>query len=137
MDWTFFRDGPIVLFHDQEILNKDIHWLKEHHYLTKSFDCSAWETMNDFHKDVYQQLNFPEYYGKGMDAFNDCMWDVPVPDIGGMTILLNHFDQFQNESRINLEILAIHIFHNITYGKRLLVLIQIEDHIFNFFPCFQ
>lgn len=39
------------------------------------------------------ELGFPDYYGKNLDAFNDCLSDI-VPSGEGCVLVLKKFDKF-------------------------------------------
>lgn len=43
---------------------------------TIRIDCAELETANDFHNALAQALEFPDYYGKNLDALYDCLTEV-------------------------------------------------------------
>jgi hypothetical protein len=45
-------------------------------------DVEAIATLDDFHSHFARALGFPEFYGRNMNAWIDCMTDVDDPDAG-------------------------------------------------------
>ena len=45
-------------------------------------DGSRIEDWNSFHDIFSKTLGFPEFYGRNMDAWNDCMTSLDAPDDG-------------------------------------------------------
>ncbi len=39
-------------------------------------------------------LQFPDYYGKNLNALNDCLSDLEIPDRGGVVLVFFAFDSF-------------------------------------------
>ncbi len=56
-------DGSVSLYHNADILKKDIQWLKNAGYQVYELDFSVVKTREGFHKIIKRMLNFPEYYG--------------------------------------------------------------------------
>ena len=53
-----------------------------------------WETFHDLFAEV---LGFPDYYGRNMNAWIDCMTDLDDTPTGGIVILeLEHVDDFSH-----------------------------------------
>lgn len=46
---------------------------------TVTLDLSSVQTMDDFHDLVISVFGFPEYYGRNLDAFWDCINDCAKP----------------------------------------------------------
>jgi hypothetical protein len=46
------------------------------------------------HESLLVELSFPAYYGKNLDALNDCISDLDVPDDGGVAIVLTSYDVY-------------------------------------------
>lgn len=40
-----------------------------------TIDCSKIDTADKFHEALAQALDFPDYYGKNLDALYDCLTD--------------------------------------------------------------
>ena len=131
LDWRILQNGPIALYFNPKILDDDITWFENQQYVICSFDCSTWKTVDDFHRDVADILKFPEYYGKNLDAFNDCLGDIHLLDNGGCILKFLHFDYFLTrfpEVAWNiLDIVADNSRRFLFQGKRLIGLVQSDD----------
>jgi len=85
------------------------------------------------------QLSFPDYFGNNIHALDECMCDdLVVPDLGGLVLVLHHFDQFlkatrnpENEEQSTagavLGIFANAVRYHMLFGRRLLILVQSDD----------
>ena len=51
-------------------------------------DVGAAKTAQELHGLLFEAFQFPEYYGRNWDAFDECIRDVPVPSV----IQITHFD---------------------------------------------
>ncbi|MEW2373901.1 barstar family protein [Streptomyces sp. NPDC006656] len=63
--------------------------------------AGEWASEQDMHKDVAAALQFPDYYGHNLDAFNDCLGDVacygPYDDVAegtGLVLSITDYDRF-------------------------------------------
>ena len=130
-DYGLLMNSPVTLYHRSEILNKTIIQLRDAGYGIDEFDCSAWKSESDFHREIALGLEFPDYYGQNLDAFNDCMRDFEVSDLGGRTIILRKFDSFASyepkAAQIILDILARSSWGFLLMGRRLITLVQSDD----------
>jgi len=72
----------VTLFWSPQVLDEITAWLTEHGYQVTRIDASTWSTDRDLHRDVAAALGFPDYYGRTLDALNDCMRDVVSQDYG-------------------------------------------------------
>jgi len=138
LDWRLLQNGAVTLYHQLSVLAADIGWLTEIGYLIHDFDCTGWACQNDFHDAVTGELRFPDYYGRNIAAFNDCLSDLEIPDEGGAVLVFRRFDCFfgqepefakwvlddiqQNSRRFSL------------WGRRLLALVQSDDPTLNVGP---
>jgi Barstar (barnase inhibitor) len=139
LDRTILRDGSIALYWRCEFFDEDTHWLRQQSYRVFSFDCERWASSEEVHADFQTTLSLPAYYGKNLDALNDCMDDLAVPDVGGIAIALSRFDAYAKgqgaapiasgrlESEIALDILARASRFFLLTGRRMLTLVQTDD----------
>jgi hypothetical protein len=140
LDWQILRDGSISAYRNSICLGEDVEWLRRNDYEVYPFDCSTWTSESAMHDDLAQRLSFPAYYGSNFDAFNDCIKnDLPVPDAGGITLILNRFDLFvagagatqwpssKTGAQILLDILAGASRYYLLTGRRFMTLIQSDD----------
>ena len=109
-----------------------------------SLDASGWATAADFHRDVAEALEFPEYYGRNLAAFNDCLKDVVAYSygsrryVGGTALVLLRFDAFTDRqpdtAQAVLDIFAGQARTAALAGHRMLCLVQSDDPNLEFSP---
>ncbi|MFY9224479.1 MAG: barstar family protein [Blastocatellia bacterium] len=121
--------GTIILYHNVLIMGQDVADLKDLNYKIVEFDCRNWTTKNKMHKQVKELLEFPDYYGKNLDALVDCLrHDVIINEKGGLCILLKNFeifkDKFSEYSQSFLNVLAYISHYHQLFGKILLTLVH-------------
>lgn len=131
LDLKLLQNSPVALYFRPEVLSEDMTWLRREGYQVDEFDCTKWHAESDFHPDVAARLDFPDYYGGNLDAFNDCIGDIEIPSAGGRAIVFRRFDLFaQKEPRVAqiiLDIMASASWHSLLFGRRLLTLAQSDD----------
>jgi len=137
LDWQILQKGAICLYIDHSILEEDSQWFLEYHYVLYRFDCQEWKTEQDFHHTMSQVLNFPDYYGHNLDAFNDCMLNLEIPQ-GGCVLVFFHFDVFAQRfpqfSHSVLEIIEGSSRNFLLTGQKLIALLQSDDPTLSFQP---
>ena len=89
--------------------------------------------------DLAERFHFPDYFGRNLDALNDCMGDVVWDDDAtGLVIVLTAFDAFATVDRrtaqIMLDIFAGQARHAILNGNRIICLVQSNDPQLTFEP---
>jgi RNAse (barnase) inhibitor barstar len=131
LDWRLLHNSPIALYYRAEILAEDLAWLRTQGYAVDEFDSSKWDSAAGFHSDVELRLGFPDYYGQNLDAFNDCMRDIEIPNSGGRAIVFHRFDTFAKRepsvAQAVLDIMAKSAWRSLLVGRRLLTLVQSDD----------
>jgi len=135
---AFLQNSPVALYYRAAVLDEDLARLRGEGYTMDEFDCSKWHAEADFHAEVAVRLAFPDYYGRNLDAFNDCLGEIEVADSGGRAIVLRRYDSFaQREPQVAqhiLDILASASWHCLLFGRRLLTLAQSDDPRIKFEP---
>lgn len=130
LDEEILRDGAVAMYHDSNILEKDIENLESFNYKIIDTNVSDW-TPQTLHSNLKDILNFPEYYGKNLDAFSDCLNDMYDKRYTGLVITFRHFDnlieQDKSESQSLLDIIARISRQWMISGQRLICLIQSDD----------
>jgi len=131
LDWRLLQNSPVGLYYRPEILDEDLGQLRSEGYRIDEFDCFKWRAELDFHADMAAGLAFPDYYGRNLNAFNDCIGEIEIPDLGGRVIVFRKFDSFVRceprvASRI-LDILASASWRCLLFGRRLLTLAQSDN----------
>ena len=105
--------------------------LRNHGYIIYVLDATSWLSENDFHRDVTDVLAFPDYYGKNLDAFNDCLSDVEIPESGGCAIQFLGFDKLVAVlpvlAHAMLDVIETNSRRFLLTGQRLIALIQSDD----------
>jgi len=138
LDWELLRDGAINLYFRPEFLSEDVEWLRAHNYRLDSFDCSAWLSEKDMHEALASGLEFPSYYGRNLDALNDCISDLEIPEESGRVLVFHRYDLFASKfpkaAWIILDIIETNSRHQLLFGKRLLTLVQSDDPRISFEP---
>lgn len=118
-------------------------WLTEHGYQLVRL-AAGWDTQADFHHDIKVALDFPDYYGANLDAFNDCMRDVATYDYGasrdatGTVLVFTGYDAFARRephaAQAILDIIAGTARFAMLFGHRMLCLVQSNDPNIGFDP---
>ncbi|GGO32082.1 barstar family protein [Micromonospora parathelypteridis] len=103
-----------------------------------------WRTEHDLHRDIAAALSFPDYYGRNLDALNDCMRDVVSQDYGwapsttGLALVFTDYDAFaahcSRAAQVVLDIMADHSRSAALFGRRLMCLVQSNDPHIRFAP---
>jgi hypothetical protein len=85
----------------------------------------------DFHDAASSTLGFPSYYGRNLDAFNDCLCGIAVPEEGGTALAFRSFDVLYRLSPRSawhiLDIVARWSRFFLLTGRRMMALVQSDD----------
>jgi len=131
LDWRLLLNSPIALYRSSSILDQDLTWLREHAYRVDDISCAQTTDAAAFHTLIAQELDFPDYYGRNLDAFNDCLSDLDISVDGGRVVVLRSFDTFvRHEAAMAqgvLDVLATNARRFLLTGRRLLVLVQSDN----------
>src|SRR5688572_23233889 len=87
LDFRLMQDGSVNLYFRAHVLAEDVEWLRARGYVIHEFDCLGWHSMDEVHAAFASILNFPHWYGRNLDALNDSLSDVPVPDESGTVLV--------------------------------------------------
>lgn len=131
LDWRLLQNGFVTRYSRQDVLAGDVDWLRAHDYDVKDFDAAAWTDASAMMLAFGSAFAFPDFYGRSLDALNDCMADVEVRDDGGLAIVMTAFDAFakreRDAARALLEILADNARRFMLFGRRVVVLFESDD----------
>ena len=139
LDWEILRDGGINLYWRCQYLEEDAGWFRQKNYQVISCRCDKWTSNDAMHTDFQSALSLPDYYGRTLDALNDVLDDIAVPDEGGMVVVFNRFDVYAKgagaaatprgptEASVVLHIFARASRYFLLTGRRLLMLVQSDD----------
>src|SRR5262245_51918812 len=131
LDFRLLRDHPVTLYFRRTVLEEDSRWFEAQGYRLHRFDAAKWSTLEKFHDDMTSGLQFPAYYGRNLDAFNDCLSEIDIPNVGGTALVLVAFDtfaaRFPKQAWTILDIIATHSRRALLFGRRLLALVQSDN----------
>src|SRR5437899_622956 len=94
LDWQLLQNSSVSLYYSPAILAADLAWLTDNGYVVRSLDAVDWQSSQEFLVALGKLLTFPDYFGRNLDAFNDCLSDIDVPEEGGMALVLHEFQRF-------------------------------------------
>ncbi len=103
-DFALVRDGGLALFRHETSLAKAEGNLLDIGYAVVHLDASDWDDELTLHQDLAFGLRFPSYYGRNLDALDECLYDVAHGDYGwniraeGLCISLRNFAGFSSRS---------------------------------------
>src|SRR5690349_14542954 len=116
--YRLLANTPVTLFWRRQVLDETVAWLADRGYQVIPLDAGRWATEQDLHRDIAAALGFPDYYGRNLDALNDCMRDVVsqeygwAPDTTGLVLVFTGYDSFAagrpRPAQIVLDIVADH-----------------------------
>lgn len=131
LDLVLLQNGAVTLYFRSQVLAEDVKWLKRNDYRVDSLECSVWFSESEMHEALSGGLEFPGYYGRNLDALNDCIGDIEIPDEGGRVVVFNRYDffaaRFPDTAWSILDIMEINSRRLLLFGRRLIVLVQSDD----------
>lgn len=129
-DIEILKYGSICKYYKNSILDEDVNWFIDNRFDVYDINTKNWNKKN-FHKEIKLNLNFPDYYGENMDAFNDCLTDMNNPRYKGVIIVFRRYDEFLNNDRNSAELILDIIARQsriwLLNGQKLISLIQSND----------
>jgi hypothetical protein len=144
VDFRLVHNTFVTMFWRSSLLDETVDWLRSHGYDVVEFDADSWASAGDMFDDLAERLHFPDYFGRNLDALNDCMRDVASHEYGwhadatGLVIVLRAFDAFaavdRRTAQIMLDIFADQARCAILIGNRIICLVQSNDPQLSFGP---
>jgi RNAse (barnase) inhibitor barstar len=138
LESRLLQNGCVVLYHDPFLMENHSCQLTASGWQFKEIYTAVTGTTEEFFEQVALILEFPGYFGRNLDALNDCMRDISFPEIGRLALGLERFDIL---ARTNpafahsvLDIFAGIERGFLMEGKRLLFLVQSNDPNLQFAP---
>jgi hypothetical protein len=135
-DFQLLLTGAIHLFWRRAILDETVAELREAGYDILVLDASRWSSEGEMHSDIAREFSFPAYYGKNMDALNDCLRDVALGEensalTSATALVLDHFDSFvraeASAAQTFIDIFADNSRRAMLVGHRMVCLLQSDD----------
>lgn len=94
-DFRLVHNTFVTMFWRTSLLEETAGWLGSHGCDVAGFDAGTWASAGDMLDDLAERLQFPGYFGRNLDALNDCIADVASREYGwhsdatGLLIVLN------------------------------------------------
>src|SRR5262245_14434929 len=140
--FRLLSNSAVTLFWRATVLEDTVGVLRARGYQIISMDASGWTADERMHDDVAAALGVPSYYGRNLDALNDCLSDVVAgdygwePDATGLVLVFTAYDVFATHRRASaqvlLDIIARRSRDALLIGRRLLCLAQTDDPAIEF-----
>ena len=137
LDWDLVQDGFVTMFWDRGRLDEAVEWLTDHGYHVVLLDAAAWADPDRLDDDIAAGLDFPDYYGRNLNALDDYLSDVAEgsygvpPEATGLVLVLMNYDQFvaadPEQAHKFLDIYAGQARHAALIGHRMSCLVQSND----------
>lgn len=127
LDWQILKNGWSGIIRQPAVVDQCAAWFDDEGYRVVEFDCRGWTDDDVMHAELAAKLDFPSYYGRNLDALNDCLRSMPLDEPGLLIVLRNFEAAPANEHGQLLDILAGSSRMHLLFGKRLLTLAQTND----------
>jgi hypothetical protein len=82
VDFRLVHNTFVTMFWRLSLLDETTEWLRSHAYDVVEFDAASWASAAEMFDDVAAGLDFPDYFGRNLNALNDCMRDVASGQCG-------------------------------------------------------
>jgi len=122
----------VTMFWRTSLLDDTVDRLRSRRYDVVEFDAGSWASRADMYDDLAERFDFPDYFGRNLNALNDCMGDIGWDDDAtGLVIVLRSFDAFaavdRGTAQSMLDIFARQARRAILFGNRIICLVQSND----------
>jgi RNAse (barnase) inhibitor barstar len=144
IDWFLIRDRVVTLFWRERLLDDALEELRAMGYKVVDVDAAGSADDQAFLVAIGTALDFPDYYGKNLDALNDCLRDVATFDYGsdlnstGTVVAFRHYDRIvatdAKRAEAVLDIFTDRARDGLLIGHRMMVLVQSDDPELSFGP---
>ena len=128
------QDGPLTLFHDPSVLAGTLDELRGTGYRVVTVEAGSCATVTDLLDRFARAFDFPDYFGRNMNAFHDCMRDVADGYTGsatGLVITLGRYDDFLLRhgpvGGLFLDMIADVCRLGALFGHRMMCFVQSDD----------
>lgn len=127
VDYRIIINGWHKVYFGNAALDADIVWLDKDNYEIVEFSCHG---LSNLFSQFNAQFNFPAYFHHSFDSLNDCLQDIEIKRTG-LVIVLKHLDNLKTDDALCLLNMLVHKARlEFVIGKRLLILVQVDDKDF-------
>ncbi|MBT33860.1 MAG: hypothetical protein CMO01_29710 [Thalassobius sp.] len=130
LDYQILKNGAVCMYYKNAILDKDVLWFTDNRFEVYDMDVRNWKPKN-LHQNLKKHLNFPDYYGENLNAFEDCLEDMYNTSYQGLILVFRCFDYLAEFDKklceVLLDIMAKTSREWLLTGQKLIVLIQSTD----------
>lgn len=137
LDFAILSRGPVGLYRSTDDLRQAVGTLVGLGYETVVLDAAEWRGDSDLFDAFVETLDFPEYFGRNWDAFEEVVSDVASGelswprDAAGLVVIIENGDDLLAVSRRATR-LVVQIFADASrraslFGNRLILLLQVSD----------
>ena len=138
IDWQLLQNGSINLHWRPEVLDGNAAWLAAHGYRLDEFDCTRWDSVEAMIKELVDNLNLVECYSLNLNALNDGLFYIEIPEESGRVLIFRRYDyftaKFPKQAWGLLDILEDRARTHLLFGRRLITLLQSDDPRLEFEP---
>jgi len=131
LDYRLLSHSPVTLYWKSEVFEEDISWFQEHDYSVFRLDASKWKSEKQFHQNVKEFFEFPDYYGMNLDAFTDCFYDFVFEQDAHVVIAIDNLEKFQKRypriASYFVDVMYDVSRYYLLYGYRLACLIRTDE----------
>ena len=132
------QNGCIVMYYSPFLMEQHSCELVLAGWTFKEIYAASKGSQNEFFDQVSMQLDFPDYFGRNLDALNDCLSDIVLPESRRLAFGLTRFDLLAQQSadfaHAVLDIFARMERSCLMRNERILLLIQSSNPNLNFPP---
>jgi Barstar (barnase inhibitor) len=133
LDWQLLQNSSVHRYSSDNEMERTAIGLAGLGYVLHYFDAGNWRHDEEMHTTLAAELQFPNYYGRNLDALNDAFRDVAEYRYGsdssatGTVFALSKYEPFtlQNPdlARTFLDIFAVNARYGLLVGHPMLCLI--------------
>ncbi|WP_375389491.1 barstar family protein [uncultured Amnibacterium sp.] len=137
LDFAILSSGPVGLFRSADQLAGAVETLAGLGYQVVRFDASGWRSESELFDAFVGALDFPSYFGRNWDAFEEVISDIGSGDLSwpqdatGLIITIEHADDLSKVSRRATRLL-VESFADASrlaslYGNRFILILQVHE----------
>jgi len=138
LELRLLQNGCVVLYHSPFLMEEHSGSLVRSGWQFKDVYVGNTGSRDEFLNQVAVALEFPDYFGKNLDAFRDCLTDINFREARRLALGLTRFDLVAKHdvafANAVLDIFAEIERHCLMEGGRVLFMVQSSDPDIHFAP---